>query len=906
MSSVHYIKQSLSLRKPQEEALLCLEKIAHALPLKKILGEPQDVKVALEAIKASIPEATEFASFEDRTFPSICFSLATAVGKTRLMGAAIAYLHSVKKINNFFVLAPNLTIYDKLTRDFTEGTPKFVFKGLGSIFTQNPRIITGDNYREKTMGAITQIAPMVPNLLYGECNIFIFNISKINQDTSSTKGVPKVRGKNEYLGVPFFEYLTTLPDLVLLMDESHRYRGAAGLKALSELSPVLGIELTATPHVGIKKTRFENIAYDYPLHKAMEDGFVKIPAVAARSNLDPNTSDDQIQEMKLLDGISLHENTKGELALYASRNPGKKYIKPIVLIIAKNIEHAKEIDKTINSDGFFNGNYKGKTLTVHSDAGDSKVEKDEIVKDLLSVEDPENNKEIIIHVDMLKEGWDVTNLFTIIPMRTFDSITLVEQCLGRGLRLPYGQRTGVLSVDKLNIVAHDNFSKIIQAAKDKRYEFQRTEITDDLAKKPKIIAEIRDKSEVATGSHSDNSLISESSPKPTYTLSDTENHVLINIKKVVSEVTKSLHGSDELNKPEIRTLLEKKVNEVVLAQQTIEGVVQTVDIAKLIDIAVEMKIQFNIDVPRITMTPDNRGQTIFHPFTVDLTGFNHTPLDVDLLSVRLDTQESEMIKVLQTSTEDSLEKIILISLTLIDAARYDENQDLCADLCRQVADHVLSRNTNDEKIARSILTNRGPLYAQMIFEQMLRHSTKTDPTFQLKVTEGSMEWSKPSIGYYAGQKPLFIHQPAPKGEDIKSQYYHGFKKCIYEFQRFQSDQERQIAEICESDPTVVKWTKPFPSQFNVFYMINDFDEKRYDPDFVIETSDIKLMLEVKDSSEVESTTVKNKTAAAKLWCEEASRFAQKKQAKEWHYVLVPHDRFDATWNIKGLVSTFKK
>src|SRR3989338_1643432 len=72
--------------------------------------------------------------------------------------------------------------------------------------------------------------------------------------------------------------------------------------------------------------------------------------------------------------------------------------------------------------------------------------------------------EIVIHVNMLKEGWDVTNLYTIIPLRTAAAITLRMQTIGRGLRLPYGKRTGHNKADELTIVAHDRFQEIIDEA----------------------------------------------------------------------------------------------------------------------------------------------------------------------------------------------------------------------------------------------------------------------------------------------------------------------------------------------------------------------------------------------------------------------------------------------------------
>lgn len=107
-------------------------------------------------------------------------------------------------------------------------------------------------------------------------HINIFNISKINSEVRGGK-VPRIKRLSEYIGQSYFEYLAGLEDLVLLMDESHRYRASAGVRAINELKPVLGLELTATPFVESSKgpVRFKNVVYDYPLAQAMADGFVK-------------------------------------------------------------------------------------------------------------------------------------------------------------------------------------------------------------------------------------------------------------------------------------------------------------------------------------------------------------------------------------------------------------------------------------------------------------------------------------------------------------------------------------------------------------------------------------------------------------------------------------------------------
>ena len=91
---VNAIAGRMSLRTPQRESLEILDRITEIVSPSK----NPDVAAALAAIKAEFPKVTDF----EREFPSICFALATGVGKTRLMGGFIAYLHLAKGINNFF------------------------------------------------------------------------------------------------------------------------------------------------------------------------------------------------------------------------------------------------------------------------------------------------------------------------------------------------------------------------------------------------------------------------------------------------------------------------------------------------------------------------------------------------------------------------------------------------------------------------------------------------------------------------------------------------------------------------------------------------------------------------------------------------------------------------------------
>ena len=447
------IEQALSLRAPQKESLDILVKILDKIVLSKDMSNDEVLRLVQEVR----PSVKDF----ERAFPCVCFAIATGVGKTRLMGAMIAYLHADCGIKNFMVLAPNLTIYNKLKTDFTPNTPKYVFPGLKAL-VDVPQIITGDDY--------DQVGGLFDNPNDNRLRINIFNISKIDSDKDS-RGTPRVRRMAEYLGQSYFDYLSGLKDLVLIMDEAHRYRANAGMAAINELHLVLGIELTATAKsTGAKGKPFKNIAYEYNLAHAIADGFVKKPAIVGRTDFNKNQYDeDTLEDLKIKDGIKVHESVKAELQVYAD-NKKVRLVKPFMMVIAKDIAHAEAIEAKIKSNDFEGGRYKDKVIVVNSKQNGEL--KDEVLQRLLAIENTDEPTEIVIHVNMLGEGWDVNNLYTIVPLRTADSKILVEQSIGRGLRLPYGQLTGEEAIDRLHVVAHDKFNDIIKAARDQSFEFQ--------------------------------------------------------------------------------------------------------------------------------------------------------------------------------------------------------------------------------------------------------------------------------------------------------------------------------------------------------------------------------------------------------------------------------------------------
>lgn len=881
------IKGRLSLRAPQAESL---EKLAHALDVAPDMRvHERDLEAILNTLKAEFPTLEDF----EREFPSLCYALATGVGKTRLMGAFISYLHLAYGFKHFFVLAPNLTIYEKLIADFTPNTPKYVFKGIAEFAAYPPEIITGDNYEQRA-GSLSLLSPVTIN---------IFNISKINSEVRGGKS-PRIKRLSEYLGDSYFNYLAELPDLVLLMDESHRYRASAGVRAINELKPLFGLELTATPFVESSRgpVPFKNVVVDYPLARAMEDGFVKEPAVVTQRDFDAKRhTPEELEKIKLEDGVRLHEATKVELMTYARQN-GAKTVKPFVLIIARDTTHAGQLLALIQSDAFFEGRYRDKVIQVDS----STKKEDEMVERLLAVESEHEPTEIVIHVNMLKEGWDVTNLYTIVPLRAANARTLIEQSIGRGLRLPYGKRTGVSSVDRLNIVAHDRFQEIIDEANRGDSPIRLKQVILEAPDKDEGVVSVSVSSSVeealgliepevtsAGGKHYE--LKPEALTAPVFT-KPAEKEAARAVMDVIRELETRrdlVPGSGALSKPEVRKAIIEQVKERLTPVQGDLLETESVDLDDVVVKTTEVVVQKTIDIPRIAVVPTGEVTVGFEPFTLDMSGLNLQPADRELVIQNLRTNEQETLASEVGITEKRLEDYIVYALVDFDDIDYHSQADLLYDLAGQAMQHFLGYLSEDE--ARAVLDHNRRLIADNIHAQMMEHFWEKASGYEVQVSRGFTQL-KPCT-YTASEKhPVRnVRETLDDKGRIKQVLFGGFKKCLYPLQKFDSDSERRFAVILERDAE--KWFRPVKGQFQIYYKYGT-EQPEYVPDFVAELADSIYMVETKARTDVKDDEVLAKADAAAQWCGHASDYARNNGGKAWTYLLIPHDEINESRTLK--------
>lgn len=875
-----YISGVMSLRTPQKDSLKILENIMNSIHVRKGM----DLRASLDIVKSLYPTCTDF----ERDFMSLTFTLATGVGKTRLMGAFIAYLYTRHNIKNFFVVAPNTTIYEKLQNDFSDfNHPKYVFKGLG-CFLNPPQIVTDEDYKSKQI-----------SMFESDIRIFIFNIDKFNREEAN------MRKLNEVIGDSFYNYLAELPDLVLIMDESHHYRADSGMQAINNLKPMMGLELTATPLVGKgrKQEKFKNVVYEYPLSKAIEDGYTRTPYAVTRSDINFfNFGEEELDKTMIYDGVKLHERTKIELENYSKNNSTEensiRIVKPFMMIVCKDIEHARWVEEFVTSNEFRDGFYRNRTITIHSKK--TVAESESNTRLLLEIEHPDNPIEIVIHVDKLKEGWDVNNLYTIVPLRTAASKILREQMVGRGLRLPYGKRTGDSIVDAVYLTAHDKFQEIIEEAQK----------GDSIFKAGNIITV-------------ENIETNSSTTQLSFELeNDTEREEAYNILSIEKSdlIDKVIDLSSGLLQKELtREIQQRKTTNLTLESK--KGIVDTVkttvreskDLGEVfkanedpfshwLEANVEELHQKAIDkfipIPRLKITDEGVEEYGFTNFDLDLSEFNHSPIRNEVVLQNLNNL-SDISRIESDSIDFDAynpKKVIVELLREKPEIDYEKCKELLFKLITQVCDYYERKYSSNDM--RNIIMMYKKDISQKIYDQMLQ-----DDHFYIK--NGLLEESVSGTSSYNISQSYSWSEHVDFYSDsytsnIKSVLFEGIKKGVFSATKFDSKPELILARVLENDPIVQNWLRPAPAEFNITYNRG----KRYEPDFVVETNNSFYIVEVKGEDKIDSADVVSKSNRAVQFCKVATNWANATGRKPWKYIFIPSQQIQISSNFSTLSERF--
>lgn len=875
---VNQIGYAMSLREPQKEALQYLDAISSSCDYKRnTLDE-------IEAIATANCEDKHTIKVDDNfKFPSFCFDMATGIGKTRLMGAAIYYLYKTKGYKHFFILAPGNTIYDKLRKEANPIHPKYIFKGLEAEMGR-PKVYDGENYVRYPARFVQGEIEIEKT---SEIQLFIFNIGKIfNSKTDTTFKFHKYQ---ETLGSSFADVLAKFDDLVICMDEAHRYYAPASMKAISYLKPILGLEFTATPK------SHSNVIYSYDLAKGAGK-YLKIPVVMGRTNTGGYSAED-IEEMKIRDGLTLHENRKKVVYQYCLDN-NLDYVKPIVLIACKDTEHAKKIRAMIDSDSFNNGRYRGKVIEIHSNMKGEETE--ENIRKLLSIESAQNPVEIVLHVYKLKEGWDVNNLFTIIPLNAAKSDILALQTIGRGLRLPFGVITGNEAIDTLDIVAHDHYREIVEDIKNSD-TFKYRDL-DDRGVEPTKVVEITNGIGDGQLSLLDDIFVS-AGVKSFNDVCDVKTQ-----DKMYEEYMKSFGRTKKPEKQvppqySIFDYIDEDGNEKTVEATTHTGEGSSLGAKKAQPMKKEDFVatvtelsKKAISVPKILVQPSST--VTLKPFTVkrNIADFEVAASKIE----RFNAVNAEMLESFDAeilAVDDALNTLacMLLDCDALSEISVDEDADYILNIVQQYLALIDGSEADKNKIVRR--------YAKLIIDDIVKqiHENMDRQTYYTHVVQKDLIVFRKAVRNVRadGGEVNFRKTIANKNE-IKKYVFTGYKKSYYNINAFDSDTERIISVILEDDKDVIRWIKPPLNQLGLFWQAG----QQYNPDFLVETPTTKYMIEVKAKNEVNNPDVVGKAKEGIKWCKYASIVDFDK--KPWEYKLITDEVISVGNTLKYILGLSEK
>jgi len=459
----------------------------------------------------------------------------------------------------------------------------------------------------------------------------------------------------------------------------------------------------------------------------------------------------------------------------------------------------------------------------------------------------------------------VRNLYTVVPLRAASSKTLVEQSIGRGLRLPYGKRTGVEAVDRLTIVAHDRFQEIVDYARSRESPLRR-ELPQRFVQDVPLRAETVEPEAVRQAVNADAPVWEQDAARAT----------LLVIREFENQ-----KDSAALSKPEIQERIAERVSKLLTATGKQESLpVTEAALAQVVARTTEKFQHLTIDIPRISVTPID-GQSRYREFQLDLRSANYYPSDDDLYVQNLRDGKGITLALESGPPEIELEHYLMRGLMDRNDIPYDSTAELLFTLSAQTVAHFRSY-LPDEEAVRKVIEQRHQSLVGLIHAQMQDHYEETASGFHVTLAKGFRQLNAEHYPVSEHEPVLDFRDPLDDKQTIRQAMFGGFMKCLYGRQRFDVDSERRFAVVLEKDLDVLKWYKPGRNDFQIYYG----DESGYEPDFVVETKTGKFLCEPKRVADLTEKKVQAKAKAAKMWCERASTVS----GKPWKYLLVPHDQ----------------
>jgi type III restriction enzyme len=469
------------------------------------------VKDKYDLLRYDSSEAVSAGMF-DEDWRRFVIKMATGSGKTKVLSLILAwcYFHKLYEqdselARNFLIIAPNIIVLDRLRADF----------GGLRIFSKDP-VLPDNGYEGQNWQDDFQLTLHIQdevNIIRKTGNIFLTNIHRVyakndvepsfeDDDLMDYFLGKRPTGKTTDSKVDLGGIVREVDELVVLNDEAHHIHDnrLAWFKSIEDIHNrlkqkdhflSLQVDVTATPRHNNGAIFVQTIS-DYPLVEAITQNVVKHPVVpdyASRAKLSERQS--AIFTERYADYLNLGV-IEWRKAYTEHEKMGKKAILFVMTDDTKNCDEVAE---------YLKGNFpelKDSVLVIHtknngeiSEAGTgrAKQELETLRKQANEIDGWKSPHKAIVSVMMLKEGWDVRNVTTIVGLRAYSSRSniLPEQTLGRGIRCMY---PGSGTEEYVSVVGTDAFMDFVDSIQREGVELERKPMGEGTKPKTPLIVEV--------------------------------------------------------------------------------------------------------------------------------------------------------------------------------------------------------------------------------------------------------------------------------------------------------------------------------------------------------------------------------------------------------------------------------
>lgn len=447
----------------------------------------------------------------DETWRRYVIKMATGSGKTKVMALALAwsYFHKLYEpdsqlARNFLVIAPNIIVLDRIYKDF---------QGLRIFFTDP--VLPDNGYMGRDWRNDFQLTLHKQDevrITRPIGNIFLTNIHRVYAGNESIPSPDDDDSRDYFLGpkpvatttdsnVDLGMIVRDIDELMIINDEAHHIHDAslAWFKSIEDIhnqllqkdrSLSLQLDVTATPKHN-NGAIFVQTVSDYPLVEAIAQNVVKHPVLPdkpSREKLAERQSAKFTEKYADYLGLGVIEWRKA----YAEHEKlGKKAILFVMTDDTRNCDDVAAYLESTYPD------LKDSVLVIHtknngeiSEASSGKAKEElERLRDLSNkIDDRDSPYKAIVSVLMLKEGWDVRNVTTIVGLRAYSakSNILPEQTLGRGLRKMYSGDTE----ESVSVIGTDAFMEFVESIQAEGVELERKPMGTGTAPKTPLVVEV--------------------------------------------------------------------------------------------------------------------------------------------------------------------------------------------------------------------------------------------------------------------------------------------------------------------------------------------------------------------------------------------------------------------------------